>query len=88
MNDIEKMVLEAVMIQSDSTRKPPIADLWLLVDEQQTMHFGLRKAWRWLEAEQPHTREAPKCAPLPADHPVNARGCSRATLHTPCIAAH
>jgi hypothetical protein len=31
---------------------PPVTDLWLLVDEEQTLRFGMRQSWRWLEAEQ------------------------------------
>ncbi len=41
------------MTSNNNLRKPPITDLWMLVDEEQTLHYGLRQAWRWLEAEQP-----------------------------------
>jgi hypothetical protein len=41
------------MTSNSNTRKPPIADLWIVVDEEQTLHYGLRQAWRWLQAEQP-----------------------------------
>jgi hypothetical protein len=44
------------MTKQQNTRKPPVTDLWLLVDEEQTRHYGLRQAWRWLEAEQPQER--------------------------------
>jgi len=36
-----------------SAGKPfPLCDLWLAVDEEQTLHFGLRRAWHWLEATE------------------------------------
>jgi hypothetical protein len=41
------------MTSNSNTRKPPITDLWIVVDEEQTLHYGLRQAWRWLQAEQP-----------------------------------
>ncbi len=41
------------MTNKQSNQKPPITDLWLVVDEEQTLRFGLRQAWRWAEAEQP-----------------------------------
>lgn len=56
------------MAEDQNTRKPPIADLWLLVDEEQTQHYGLRRAWRWLEAEQPKPAR-PTSVPMPAHVP-------------------
>jgi hypothetical protein len=41
------------MTHNQNSRKPLVTDLWLLVDEEQTMHFGMRQAWRWSEIEQP-----------------------------------
>jgi hypothetical protein len=56
------MVKEAVMTRNQNSHKPLVTDLWLLVDEEQTMHFGMRQAWRWSEAEMPAPRR-------PAPHP-------------------
>jgi hypothetical protein len=49
------------MTSNSNRNKPPITDLWLLVDEEQTLHYGLRQAWRWLQAAQPQQ---------PAGHPA------------------
>jgi hypothetical protein len=53
------MLEEAVMTHMQISHKPPVTDLWLLVDEEQTMHYGLRHAWRWLETEQCAPRHSP-----------------------------
>jgi hypothetical protein len=39
------------MTQQQTTHRPPITDLWLLVDEEQTLRLGMRQAWHWLESE-------------------------------------
>jgi hypothetical protein len=41
------------MTHDQNSQKPLVTDLWLLVDEEQTMHYGMRQAWRWSEAGQP-----------------------------------
>ena len=41
------------MTNKQNNQKPPITDLWLVVDEEQTLRFGMRQAWRWAEAQQP-----------------------------------
>jgi hypothetical protein len=56
------MLKEAVMTYNQNTHKPPVTDLWLLVDEEQTMHFGMRQTWRWLETEQPLRRPTSQAA--------------------------
>jgi hypothetical protein len=63
------------MTHQQNTRTLPITDLWLLVDEEQTLRYGMRQSWRWLEADraQPHALPAP---PQPAPHNsiANAKG--------------
>jgi hypothetical protein len=44
------------MTNTENTQKPPITDLWLAVDEEQTLRFGMRQAWRWAMAQQPVQR--------------------------------
>lgn len=44
------------MTNPGNTHKPPITDLWLVVDEEQTLRFGMRQAWRWSLAQQPVQR--------------------------------
>jgi hypothetical protein len=45
------------MTNKQNNQKPPITDLWLLVDEEQTLRFGMRQSWRWAEAQQPARRQ-------------------------------
>ena len=56
------MLKEAVMTHDQNTHKPPVTDLWLLVDEEQTMHFGMRQTWRWLETQQSMRRPTSQAA--------------------------
>ena len=45
------------MTNKQNNQKPPITDLWLVVDEEQTLRFGMRQAWRWAEVQQPARRQ-------------------------------
>jgi hypothetical protein len=56
------------MSHEQNTYRPPISDLWLVVDEQQTLHFGLRQAWRWLESDKPVQRRPPNALPMHGAH--------------------
>ena len=40
------------MGQGNNRPNQLVTDLWLVVEEEQTLHYGLRRAWRWLEHEQ------------------------------------
>ena len=60
------------MGQGNSRPNTLVTDLWLLVDEEQTLHYGLRRAWRWLEHEQGEGERTGRGAGLgPATDTVN-----------------
>jgi hypothetical protein len=63
------------MTHQQNTHTLPITDLWLLVDEEQTLRYGMRQSWRWLEADQPQAHALP-APPQPAAHnsTANAKG--------------
>jgi hypothetical protein len=48
-------------------RSLPICDLWLAVDEEQTLHLGMRRAWHWLEGNQPARAER-RCGRSSSEH--------------------
>jgi hypothetical protein len=52
------------MTQHQTTHRPPITDLWLLVDEEQTLRLGMRQAWRWLESEEGVQQRTSLVAPV------------------------